>query len=268
MLNHMGAGRLHSLGFILANLTSCVLLTLFQGLTSATSLEATSQDLMQKNSFLASIIFNRSLVGKNLSSESLQLPPQVTYSIWTSILCSIRTDLVKNPFWKFHLQSLPANGFKYNYLFVPLQDMVERAIISVQTGQEALDPAEQVQAILYPCHTSHLFLNNVAFFPLIAMLTWMVSVASVVRRLVYEREIQLEENSLLEMKSHFPPMHPLLVCSLHQSACSVLQGIHLIKNTYSTSSPQLPLDKEYFWLHSWKGKRQGFSGIICTGLWN
>lgn len=41
-------------------------------------------------------------------------------------------------------------------------------------------------------------MNSVgSFFPLIAVLTWMVSVASVVRRLLYEREIQLEEvNSL------------------------------------------------------------------------
>lgn len=54
MLNLMGAGRLCSLGRILANLTFCVLLTLFQGLTSATCLEATSQALMRKNSFLAS----------------------------------------------------------------------------------------------------------------------------------------------------------------------------------------------------------------------
>lgn len=68
----------------------------------------------------------------------------------------MRTDLVKNPFWKFHPQSLPADGFKYNYIFVPLQDMIERAIISVQTGQEALDPAAQTQAIPYPCHTSDL----------------------------------------------------------------------------------------------------------------
>ncbi|ELK37525.1 ATP-binding cassette sub-family A member 13 [Myotis davidii] len=40
-----------------------------------------------------------------------------------------------------------------------------------------------------------LFLNNVGFFlPLIMMLTWIVSVASMVRRLVYEREIQMEEH--------------------------------------------------------------------------
>lgn len=42
------------------------------------------------------------------------------------------------------------------------------------------------------------FLNNVGFFfPLIMMLTWMVSVASMVRKLVYEREIQIEEVNCL-----------------------------------------------------------------------
>lgn len=80
----------------------------------------------------------------------------MAYTIRTSVLYSMRTDVVRNPFWKFHPQSLPADGFKYNYIFVPLQDMIERAIVSVQTGQEALGPGTQAQAIPYPCHTSDL----------------------------------------------------------------------------------------------------------------
>lgn len=40
----------------------------------------------------------------------------------------------------------------------------------------------------------HRFLNNIGFFfPLMMMLTWMVSVAGMVRKLVYEREIHFEE---------------------------------------------------------------------------
>ncbi|XP_025778776.1 ATP-binding cassette sub-family A member 13 [Puma concolor] len=140
------------------------------------------------------VIFNSSLGSRDLGTPSLRPPPHVTYTIRTSVLHSMRTDLVKNPFWKFHPQNLPADVFKYNYIFVPLQDMIERAIISVQTGQEAEEPATQTQAMPYPCHTRDLFLNNVGFFfPLIMMLTWMVSVASMVRKLVYEREIQIEE---------------------------------------------------------------------------
>ncbi|XP_045421289.1 ATP-binding cassette sub-family A member 13-like isoform X2 [Lemur catta] len=206
MFNHAGAGRFHFLGSILVSLSSCVALDRFQAVESVDILETKAQELMQQNNFLASVIFNSSLLGKNFRSESLKLPPHVTYTIRTSVLYSMRTDVVKNPSWKFHPQSLPADGFKYNYVFVPLQDMIERAIVSAQTGQEAPEPAAQAQAMPYPCHTSDLFLNNVGFFfPLIMMLTWMVSVASMVRKLVYEREIQIEE--YMRMMGVHPAIH-------------------------------------------------------------
>ncbi|XP_053409814.1 ATP-binding cassette sub-family A member 13 [Nycticebus coucang] len=206
MFNHPGAGRFRLLGSMLVNLSSCVVLNRFQAVESVDTLETKAHQLMQQNNFLASVIFNSSLLGKNFKSETLKLPPHVTYTIRTSVLYSMRTDLVKNPSWKFHPQSLPASGFKYNYIFVPLQDMIERAIISVQTGQEAPEPAAQTQGIPYPCHTSDLFLNNVGFFfPLIMMLTWMVSVASMVRKLVYEREIQIEE--YMRMMGVHPTVH-------------------------------------------------------------
>ncbi|XP_048642550.1 ATP-binding cassette sub-family A member 13 [Marmota marmota marmota] len=206
MFNHVGAGRFRFLGQILVNLSSCMVLDRFQAVESADILETKAHELMKKNNFLASVIFNSSLVHRRIRSTSLKLPPHVTYTIRTSVLHSMRTDMIKNPSWKFHPQSLPADGFKYNYIFVPLQDMIERAIIEVQTGQEALEPTTQTQAAPYPCHTSDLFLNNVGFFfPLIMMLTWMVSVASMVRKLVYEREIQIEE--YLRMMGVHPTTH-------------------------------------------------------------
>ncbi|XP_075413429.1 ATP-binding cassette sub-family A member 13 [Tenrec ecaudatus] len=206
MRNHTGARNLQFLGQILVNLSSCVVLNRFQAQESAELLETTAHELMQQNNFLASIVFTNSFISKNSPPEPLKLPPHVTYTIRTSILYSMRTDMVKNPFWKFHPQTLPAGGFKYNYIFVPLQDMIERAIIAVQTGQDALEPATRAQAIPYPCHTSDLFLNNVGFFfPLIMMLTWVVSVASMVRKLAYEREIQIEE--YMRMMGVHPTTH-------------------------------------------------------------
>nr|XP_009441009.4 ATP-binding cassette sub-family A member 13 isoform X3 [Pan troglodytes] len=206
MFNHAGAGRFRFLGSILVNLSSCVALNRFQAVQSVDILETKAHELLQQNSFLASIIFNNSLFDKNFRSESVKLPPHVSYTIRTNVLYSVRTDVVKNPSWKFHPQNLPADGFKYNYVFAPLQDMIERAIILVQTGQEALEPAAQTQAAPYPCHTSDLFLNNVGFFfPLIMMLTWMVSVASMVRKLVYEQEIQIEE--YMRMMGVHPMIH-------------------------------------------------------------
>lgn len=106
---------------------------------------------------LPGVIFNSSLGHRRIRSAHHKLPPHVTYTIRTNVLYSMRTDMIKNPSWKFHPQSLPADGFKYNYIFVPLQDIIERAIIAVQTGQEALEPTTQAQAAPYPCHTSDLW---------------------------------------------------------------------------------------------------------------
>ncbi|GAB1295814.1 ATP-binding cassette sub-family A member 13 [Apodemus speciosus] len=206
MFNHVEAGHFQLLGGILANLSSCVMLDRFQAVETVDTLETKAHELMQQNSYLASIIFNSSLGHRRIRSAPHKLPPHVTYTIRTSVLYSMRTDMIKNPSWKFHPQNLPASGFKYNYIFVPLQDMIERAIIVVQTGQESLEPTIQAQAAPYPCHTSDLFLNNVGFFfPLIMMLTWMVSVASMVRKLVYEREIQIEE--YMQMMGLHPAIH-------------------------------------------------------------
>lgn len=104
------------------------------------------------------VIFHSPAVGGSVSASAAtpRLPPHVTYTIRTSVTYSMRTDLVKNPFWKFHPQSLPAAGFKYNYVFVPLQDMIETAIVLEQTGREAAGPVVQVQAAPYPCHSSDL----------------------------------------------------------------------------------------------------------------
>ncbi|XP_054582575.1 ATP-binding cassette sub-family A member 13 [Eptesicus fuscus] len=220
MLSRLGAANLLSLGHSLVNLSSCVLLDRFQGLPSAAALEATAHGLMQHNSFLASVIFNSSSVRRRSGADAPPLPPRVAYTIRTSLLYSMRTDQGENPFWKFHPQSLPADSFKYNYVFAPLQDMLERALIRVQTGREAVGPAAQAQPIPYPCHSSDLFLNNVAFFlPLIMMLTWIVSVASMVRRLVHEREIQMEE--YLRMMG-VPPATGFLAWFLENAAVMAL----------------------------------------------
>ncbi|KAM4874915.1 ATP-binding cassette sub-family A member 13 [Thomomys bottae] len=225
MFNHTGAGHFQLLGSLLVNLSSCVALNRFQAMESVDALESKAHKLMQQNNFLASVIFNSSLAHRHIKSASLKWPHHVTYTIRTSVLYSMRTDLIKNPSWKFHPQTLPADGFKYNYIFVPLQDMIERAIIMVQTGQETLEPTTQTQAVPYPCHISDLFLNNVGFFfPLIMMLTWIVSVASMVRKLVYEREIQIEE--YMRMMGVHPTIH-FLAWFLENMAVLALSSISL-----------------------------------------
>ncbi|CAM2105874.1 unnamed protein product [Caretta caretta] len=194
MLHNSVTEQINLLAELMVNISSCVLLDRFQHLESVEKLEAKAQELMQQNNFLASIIFNTSSNRRRRQDSAGHLSQQISYTIRTSILYSMRTDLIKNPVWKSHPQNLPGDGFRYNYIFVPLQDMIEKAIIAVHAGADASEAEIQVQAMPYPCHTSDLFLNNIGFFfPFIMMLAWMVSVAGMVRKRVYEREIHLEE---------------------------------------------------------------------------
>ncbi|XP_013375964.1 PREDICTED: ATP-binding cassette sub-family A member 13 [Chinchilla lanigera] len=69
-----------------------------------------------------------------------------------------------------------------------------------------LQPSQELEYLFQVLDEAGRFLNNVGFFfPLIMMLTWMVSVASMVRKLVYEREIQIEE--YLRMMGVHPAVH-------------------------------------------------------------
>ncbi|XP_039910917.1 ATP-binding cassette sub-family A member 13 [Hirundo rustica] len=204
MLNSSASKQIDLLTQLVVNISSCVLLDRFQPFDSIEKLEEKAHELMQENNLLASIIFSTPEDEKHDSSNLL--PRHISYTIRTSVLYSMRTDLIKNPTWKSHPHKLPADGFKYNHVFIPLQDMIERAIISAQTGTDASETAVQVQAMPYPCHTSDLFLNNTGFFfPLMMMLTWMVSVAGMVRKLVYEREIHLEE--YMKTMGVYPAIH-------------------------------------------------------------
>nr|XP_041569928.1 ATP-binding cassette sub-family A member 13 [Taeniopygia guttata] len=204
MLNSSASKQIDLLTQLVVNISSCVLLDRFQPFDSIEKLEEKAHELMQQNNLLASIIFSTP-EDKKQDSFNL-LPRHISYTIRTSVLYSMRTDLLKNPTWKSHPHKLPADGFKYNHVFIPLQDMIERAIISAQTGTDTSETAIQVQAMPYPCHTSDLFLNNIGFFfPLMMMLTWMVSVAGMVRKLVYEREINLEE--YMRTMGVYPAIH-------------------------------------------------------------
>lgn len=68
----------------------------------------------------------------------------------------MKTDILKNPVWRSHPWRLPGSGITYSHVFAPIQDMIDRAIISVHTGMQIFEPEVQVQAMPYPCHTRDL----------------------------------------------------------------------------------------------------------------
>ncbi|XP_066547508.1 ATP-binding cassette sub-family A member 13-like [Amia ocellicauda] len=198
--------QINLLSQLMVNISACVSLDRFSGFDSLAEMERNAQELMQQNNFLASVIFNLSGSQESPSPPPGSLPPHLSYTIRTSVLHSMRTDQLQNPVWAVHPKSVPMASFRYNRVFVPLQDMIERAIIAVQTGRDVSDTQSIVQAMPYPCHIQDQFMSSVGFFlPLLMMLSWMISLASMVRKLVFEREMQLEV--YLEMMGVQPATH-------------------------------------------------------------
>ncbi|XP_078056586.1 ATP-binding cassette sub-family A member 13-like [Mustelus asterias] len=201
--------QIDTLAEMMVNVSSCTLIDRFKHQESKEELEQRVQELMVKNTFLASVFFDidTNNTAKKKRSLSSPLPPKVSYTIRTNILHSMPTDQLENPKWKSQPQTLPTGSFHYNRIFIPLQDMIERAFVELQVGEYVSNPAVQVQAMPFPCHISDQFLNNIGFFfPLLMMLAWLISVAAMVRKLVFEKELRLEEyTKMLGVKSivHF-----------------------------------------------------------------
>ncbi|XP_068092616.1 ATP-binding cassette sub-family A member 13 isoform X2 [Hyperolius riggenbachi] len=196
ILNNSVVQQINDFSKFLINISSCFCFNRFLPNNSSDVFEEKAKEMIQNNTFLAGIIFNFSSEMKHSQNHhsNNKLPPHVKYTIRTNALYSIKTDALKNPVWKSHPQRLPGSGIAYSHVFAPVQDMIDRAIISLHTGAHIYEPEIQVQAMPYPCHTQDLFLNHIGFFfPLIMMLTWIINIASMVQKRVYEKEIHLEE---------------------------------------------------------------------------
>ncbi|RMC22299.1 hypothetical protein DUI87_00611 [Hirundo rustica rustica] len=103
--------------------------------------------------------------------------------------------------------------------FVYLQDVVEQAIIRVQTGTEK-KTGVYVQQMPYPCYVDDIFLRVMSrSMPLFMTLAWIYSVAVIIKGIVYEKEARLKEtmrimgldNGILWLSWFISSLVPLLM---------------------------------------------------------
>ncbi|XP_076849875.1 uncharacterized protein abca12 [Brachyhypopomus gauderio] len=180
--------QISTLSDLMVNLSSCVNFNRYRGYNSTAELDKKAEMLAQNRELYASILF------KVPQDESSSLPPKVDYTIRMHIDNSMRTDRVRNPYWVKAAYMSPLKTQRYNRGFAYLQESIERAIISMQTGRQVQEPAVQVQAFPYPCFYKDEYLNSIAFaFPLVLMMAWMLFVANFVKNLVHERELRLHQ---------------------------------------------------------------------------
>ena len=91
----------------------------------------------------------------------------------------------------------PGIDLKYLYYgFAYLQDMVEHAIISIQTGRNMSSlPGVTLQQMPYPCYIEDRFIIAIArTFPLFMTLAWVYSASTIIKSIVHEKEMRCVGN--------------------------------------------------------------------------
>ncbi|XP_012935434.1 ATP-binding cassette sub-family A member 2 [Aplysia californica] len=120
------------------------------------------------------------------------IPPHVRYKIRQNATYLPSTKQVRKPTW------VPGPGRTfypyYQFGFVWVQDMIERAVIDLQVGRDVVEPGSYIQQFPYPCYVWDQFMFMIEHvMPLCLTFSWVYSVAMLVQSIVYEKEQRLKE---------------------------------------------------------------------------
>ncbi|XP_029460267.1 ATP-binding cassette sub-family A member 1 isoform X2 [Rhinatrema bivittatum] len=166
----------------------CVNLDKLEPVDTEAHLISKSMELLNDRKFWAGIVFMEVVPG------STELPPHIKYKIRMDIDNVERTNKIKDGYWDPGPRADPFEDMRYVWGgFAYLQDVVEQAIIRVQTGT-ANRTGVYVQQMPYPCYVDDIFLRVMSrSLPLFMTLAWIYSVAVIIKGIVYEKEARLKE---------------------------------------------------------------------------
>ncbi|XP_072260468.1 phospholipid-transporting ATPase ABCA1 isoform X4 [Pyxicephalus adspersus] len=147
-----------------------------------------SMELLNERKFWAGIVF------VDLPDNDTVLPQHIKYKIRMDIDNVERTNKIKDGYWDPGPRADPFEDMRYIWGgFTYLQDVIEQAIIRIQTGTEKRTGV-YVQQMPYPCYVDDVFLRVMSrSLPLFMTLAWIYSVAVIIKGIVYEKEARLKE---------------------------------------------------------------------------
>ncbi|WAR31434.1 ABCA2-like protein [Mya arenaria] len=161
-------------------------LDLFRGFSS----EADLENYFLTRQFRDNVTVIAGLVFDNLGD--VNLPRHIRYRIRQNATLNPPTNQVRAPIW---YPSPGSNNLDYyNFGFVWIQEAIERAIVSLQTGTAYFRHGALLHRMPYPCWNWDQFVWLIQHVvPLCLMLAWVYAVAILVQRLVHEKEVRLKE---------------------------------------------------------------------------
>ncbi|POI21018.1 hypothetical protein CIB84_015236 [Bambusicola thoracicus] len=180
---------------VLSQLLGCVRLDKIEAVGSEEQLVARAMELLEERQFWAAVVFQ-----PPLNTTAMALPPHVHYKIRMDIDDVTRTNKIKDSmllyprFWDPGPAADPFSDLRYVWGgFVYVQDLVEQAVVRVQTGT-APRVGVYLQQMPYPCYVDDVFLRVLnRSLPLFMTLAWIYSVAMIIKGVVHEKEARLKE---------------------------------------------------------------------------
>ncbi|KAG1677979.1 ATP-binding cassette sub-family A member 2 [Nymphon striatum] len=120
------------------------------------------------------------------------MPNHMIYKIRQNATFTAETNLVRRRYWSPGPRSYHYSYYKFGFVWI--QDILERAMISVYAGQDVIDPGLYIHQFPYPCYLFDNFLFMIEHvMPLCLTVSWVYSVAMLVQNIVYEKEQRLKE---------------------------------------------------------------------------
>ncbi|CAG2119164.1 unnamed protein product, partial [Medioppia subpectinata] len=168
------------------SLTKDISLNVFRGFASEKDLihYFQKQAYFDNITVVASVIFD-------IDPNSTSLPPHITYKIRQNATFTQTTAKIRDRFWS------PGPSWSYSYYkfgFLWIQDILERAMVSLQTDRDVSEPGTYLHQMPYPCYISDEFLFIISHvMPLCMAISWVYSLSMLVQSVVYEKEQRLKE---------------------------------------------------------------------------
>ncbi|XP_040445068.1 phospholipid-transporting ATPase ABCA7 isoform X1 [Falco naumanni] len=173
----------------LSQFMECVCLDKIEVVATEEQLVARALELLGERQFWAAVVFQ-----PPTNATTPTLPPHVRYKIRMDIDDVTRTNKIKDRFWDPGPAADPFSDLRYVWGgFVYVQDLVEQAVVRVQTGATPR-MGVYIQQMPYPCYVDDVFLRVLnRSLPLFMTLAWIYSVAMIIKGVVHEKEMRLKE---------------------------------------------------------------------------
>uniref|UniRef100_T1KYU1 ABC transporter domain-containing protein n=1 Tax=Tetranychus urticae TaxID=32264 RepID=T1KYU1_TETUR len=191
----LNTGGIVKLVQLITNIAQCFEHERFIGLPDEPALEAAARVYTATHELIAGVVF-LNVNNTNSSDGSVLLPKKIAYKIRADIDFVPTTKVLKDRIWEPGSRDHYSKHLGYFRGFVQVQEMIDRAITSIHINSSDLTfaPSVSLQQFPYSCYKKDKFgFFILALTPVISTVAWIFLIAFLIRDLVLERELNLEE---------------------------------------------------------------------------